>query len=166
MKATKYEMLEAYRAMRKKEREITDPQAMESIIERAVVCPLAMADNNIPYVVPVNFGYENGCLYIHSATEGKKIDIIRQNNRVCFEVEADLEMVRGDTACKWSMRYRSVIGWGRAFLVEGSEAKRAALDIIMRHYSGGSHEYPEKNVDKVAIIRVEIDSMTGKHSGH
>jgi nitroimidazol reductase NimA-like FMN-containing flavoprotein (pyridoxamine 5'-phosphate oxidase superfamily) len=152
--------------MRKKEREITDPGEVEFVIKRAIVCRIALSDNNVPYLVPVNFGYQDGCLYIHTAGEGMKIDIIRRNNRVCFEMEADLELTKGPTACKWGMRYSSVIGFGRASLVEGSEEKRAALDIIMRHYSGDSHDYSEKLVDKVAIIRVEIDTMTGKQSGY
>ncbi|MDP6099867.1 MAG: pyridoxamine 5'-phosphate oxidase family protein [Dehalococcoidia bacterium] len=152
--------------MRKKEREITDPAEMESIIKRAIVCRIALSDNDVPYMVPVNFGYQDGCLFIHTAREGMKIDIIRRNNRVCFGVEADLELTEGATACKWGMRYRSVIGFGIASFVEGSEDKRAALDIIMRHYSSDSHEYSEKLVKKVAIIRVEIDTMAGKQSGY
>ena len=151
--------------MRKKERELTDPGEVESVIKRAVVCRIALSDNNVPYLVPVNFGYQDGCLYIHTAMEGMKIDIIRRNDRVCFEVEADLELTKGAMACKWGMRYRSVIGFGRASLVEDSEGKRAALDIIMRHYSDDPHEYSEKLMEKVAIIRVEIDTMTGKQSG-
>lgn len=130
------------------------------------MCRIALADGGAPYVVPVNFGYQDGCLYFHSDREGKKMDILRRNSRVCFEVDIDQELVRRKTACQWGMRYRSVIGFGRAFFVEGREEKRAALDIIMQHYSDGPFQYDEKQVDEVAIVRVEIDSMTGKQAGY
>lgn len=152
--------------MRKADREINDESELESILRKAIVCRIAFADSNEPYVVPVNFGFEGRCLYFHSAPEGRKIDIIRRNNRVCFEVDVDHELVKGKTACKWGMRYRSVIGFGRAFLVEDLAGKRRALDVIMLHYSGELHEYPDDEVEGVAIVRVEIDSMTGKQSGY
>ncbi len=130
------------------------------------MCRIGLAESNNPYIVPVNFGYEDGCLYIHSAKEGRKIDILRLNNKVCFEVDIDHDLVRAESACKWSMRYRSVIGFGRAFFVDDFEEKRKALDIIMQHYSNNSYEYSENLVEKAAIIRIEIDSMTGKRSGY
>ena len=79
--------------MRKKEREITDIGEIEKIIRKATVCRLGLALNDVPYVVPLSFGYADKTLYLHGAKEGKKLDIIRQNNRVCFEVDVDSEVV-------------------------------------------------------------------------
>ena len=153
--------------MRKKEREIKDKTLMESILERATVCRVGLSENNVPYIVPVNFGYRDNCLYFHSAKEGKKIDMIRGNNKVCFEIDIDSEVVKGENACRWTMKYYSIIGFGRAFFVEGFEEKRKALDIVMEHYAGkSSFEYSEEAVDKAAIIKVEIESMTGKKLGY
>ena len=140
---------------------------MESIIRRAPVCRIGLSEDNIPYVVPLNFGYKDNFLYFHSAKEGKKIDMIRKNNHICFEVDIEHEPVQGEDPCDWSMKYRSVIGFGKAFLVEDHGEKRRALDIISEHYTGKqSFEYPENSVNNLAIIKVKIESMTGKKSGY
>ncbi|MEA1964472.1 MAG: pyridoxamine 5'-phosphate oxidase family protein [Candidatus Aerophobetes bacterium] len=153
--------------MRRKGKEIKDKNAIESIIKRATVCRIALSENNVPYIVPLSFGYKDNCLYFHSAKEGKKIDIIKKNNNLCFEFDIENELVKAEDACNWDMKYYSVIGCGKAFLVEDFEEKREALDIIMEHYSGkSSFEYPEKTVSNVAIIKVKIESMSGKKSGY
>ena len=153
--------------MRKKEKEIKDKRVIESIIKRSTVCRIGLSGDNVPYVVPLNFGYKDNTLYFHSAKEGRKIDMIRKNKNVCFEIDIDTELLEGESPCKWSTKYYSIIGFGEAFLVEDLEEKREALDIIMEHYSGkSSFEYPEKPMDTVAIIKVKIESMTGKKSGY
>ena len=109
----------------------------------------------------------NNFLYFHSAKEGRKIDMIRKNNTVCFEIDVDTKLLKAEQPCKWSIKYYSVIGFGKAFLVEDLEEKREALDIIMEHYSGkSSFEYPEESVNNVIIIKVRIEGMTGKKSGY
>ncbi|MFQ5891627.1 MAG: pyridoxamine 5'-phosphate oxidase family protein [Candidatus Methanofastidiosia archaeon] len=152
--------------MRRKDKEIKDKNVIESIIKKATVCRIALSKNNIPYIVPVIFGYKDNCLYIHSATKGKKIDIIKKNNNICFELDVDKELIESQTPCKWSMKYYSVIGFGKAFFIDGFEEKRRALNIIMKHYSGNSHEFPENSIKDTAIIKVEIESMTGKKFGY
>jgi len=151
--------------MRRKEKEIQDRAEIETVIRKAEVCRLGLSMDNRPYIVPLNFGFEGNCLYFHTAREGKKIDMIRQNNAVCFEMEADGHLVRSENPCDWSMKYRSVVGYGTASLLTDAEKKRRALDVIMEHYSGRPGEYPDNLVDRLAIIKVEIDSMTGKRSG-
>jgi hypothetical protein len=151
--------------MRRHEQEITDRQAVEEILQKAVVCRIGLADDNTPYIVPVCFGYEDGSLYLHSSPHGHKIDIIQHNNNVCFEVDVDVEMIPAPEACKWSVKYRSVIGFGKASVIENEEEKIRALNIIMEHYSGRSaHEYSPHSLEKAAIIRIQIQSMTGKSS--
>ena len=152
--------------MRREDKEIKDKKEIESIIERATVCRVAFSENDVPYIVPLNFGYKDDCLYFHSAPEGKKIEIIRQNNQVCFEVDIDQEVVKSETPCNWQMKYRSVIGFGKAFFVDHPEEKRRALSIIVEHYSGDLSEYSEDAINNVAIVKVEIESMTGKKSGY
>jgi len=153
--------------MRRKEQEILDHAELEAILHRATVCRLGLAVGDAPYVVPVSFGYQEGCLYFHSAPEGKKIEMLRQNPRVCFEVDVDEELVRKGTPCAWSIRYRSVIGWGRAAFLATEEEKRRALDVIMVHYGGATPgNYTAKALREVAVIRVAIEEMTGKKSGY
>jgi len=152
--------------MRRKDKEIKDKDVIESIIKRATVCRIGLSESNVPYIIPLVFGYKDNCLYFHSAPKGRKIDIIKQNNNVCFELDVDCELVKSEDPCNWDMKYYSVIGFGKAFLIDDTEGKRKALDIIMEHYSSNSHEYPVNEINKVAIIKVKIDSMTGKKSGY
>jgi nitroimidazol reductase NimA-like FMN-containing flavoprotein (pyridoxamine 5'-phosphate oxidase superfamily) len=153
--------------MRRKEQEIRSHAELEAILHRATVCRLGLAVGNEPYVVPVSFGYQDGCLYVHSSPEGKKIEMLRQNPRVCFEVDVEEELVRKDTPCAWSIRYRSVIGWGRAAFLTAEEEKRRALDVIMAHYGGAvPGNYTEKGLREVTVLRIEIAGMTGKKSGY
>lgn len=143
-----------------------DKNTIESIIRQASVCRIALSDDAQPYVVPVCFGYEDNTLYFHSSRKGRKLDILRKNNAVCFEFDIDHEIVRSGGACEWSIKYRSVIGFGRAFFVEDLEEKKRALDIIVGQYSGRPCEYPEATLRNTAVVKVEIQSMTGKVSGY
>jgi nitroimidazol reductase NimA-like FMN-containing flavoprotein (pyridoxamine 5'-phosphate oxidase superfamily) len=153
--------------MRRKEKKITDIKEIEAIIQEAAVCRLGLAVDNTPYVVPVNFGYEDNCLYIHCANVGRKLDMIKQNNTVCFEMDIDTEIKEGgQSACNWSTTFRSVIGYGKAFFVEESGQKKKSLDIIMRHYSGKtSFEYEKDALENVVIIKIIITHLSGKKSG-
>lgn len=148
--------------MRRDDKEIRDKEEIESIIERATVCRIGLSEDGVPYVIPVNFGYKDNRLYFHSATQGRKIDILRRNNNVCFEMDIDHELVKSETPCNWTMKYRSVIGFGKAFFVDDFKGKTEALKIIMHHYSDGSYEFSENQMKDVAIIRIEIDSIIGK----
>jgi uncharacterized protein len=149
--------------MRKTEREIRDRAEIESIIQQAQVCRVGLSDGNIPYIVPMNFGYKDNCLYFHCAAEGKKLDIIRQNSEVCFEIDIDVQIIKStERICKWGTRYRSVIGFGKAFVVEKWREKAAALNTITQHYGANYHDFSEKEVEKLSIIKIEITSMTGK----
>ncbi len=154
--------------MRRKDKEIKDKMEIKSILDMAKVCRIGLSLNDIPYVVPVNFGYHEDCLYFHSAPEGKKIEIIEQNNNVCFEVETDIDLIKSsETPCSGTMKYKSVIGYGKASFIADLEKKREALNIIVGHYlPGNSFEFKEESLNKVKIVKIEISSMTGKKSGH
>ena len=151
--------------MRRNDKEITDRTEIESIILRSSVCRLALADQHQPYIVPLCFGYGDRKLYFHSAGSGKKLEIIKKNNRVCFEFDIDCEVITSDKACDWGMKYKSVIGFGTASFIEDFDSKCRALDIIMRQYSDRSFSYPENKVKNTVVIQVEITHMTGKQSG-
>ena len=152
--------------MRRNDREIADVTPIEDIIRNSLVCRLGMCRNDQPYVVPLCFAYSDNTLYFHSAREGLKLEILQQNPKVCVEFDIDQEVIQSNNPCKWSMQYRSVIGFGRASLVEDFEEKKKGLDAIMKHYSGESFEYVEPAIDSICIIKVEIESITGKKSGY
>ncbi len=151
--------------MRRNDKQINDVAVIDDILRRAVVCRLGLCDGRRPYVVPVSFGFADNALYFHTAGEGQKVDILRRNSNVCFEVEVDCEVVKADKACDWGMNYKSVIGFGTAVFIEEVALKRKGLDVIMRQYSSGSFEYPAKAIEGIAIVKIEIESMTGKQSG-
>jgi nitroimidazol reductase NimA-like FMN-containing flavoprotein (pyridoxamine 5'-phosphate oxidase superfamily) len=150
--------------MRRKEKEITDQTEIESIIKQSQVCRLAMVDGDVPYLVPLCFGFRDGVLYFHSAREGKKLDILRQNNSVCFEFDVVSGLSTAKTACDWGINYRSVIGFGKAVILESPEEKRSALEIITEQYADKDYQLTDGAVEETLVIKVDIESMTGKSS--
>lgn len=151
--------------MRKANLEIKDEEVLKEILSGAIICRLAMMDGDQPYIVPVNYGYRDGCIYMHSAPEGKKIDLLRLNNKVCFEVEDTMEIVKGDRACDWTTSYRSVIGYGITEILSDDESKQTGLEVIMAQH-GAPHltEFNRKNMGRMVILKLKITSLTGKHS--
>jgi nitroimidazol reductase NimA-like FMN-containing flavoprotein (pyridoxamine 5'-phosphate oxidase superfamily) len=153
--------------MRGKEKEVSDREAVEAILQRAQVCHIAFSKDDMPYIAPMIFGYRDSIVYVHSAPEGKKIELLKANPNVCFEVDEDRELVKAEKACDWGMRYRSVIGFGRARIIEDIADIRKALDVIMEHYSPGeTYEYPSSMLERMAVIRIDLDSVSVKHSDY
>jgi nitroimidazol reductase NimA-like FMN-containing flavoprotein (pyridoxamine 5'-phosphate oxidase superfamily) len=153
--------------MRRKEKEVSDREAVEAILQRAQVCRIAFSKDDIPYIAPMIFGYKDSTVYLHSAPEGKKIDMLRANPNVCFEVDVDQELVKAETACDWGMKYRSVIAFGKAHIIEDAADMKKALDIIMGHYSPGvTYDYPSSMLEHMAVIRIDLDSVSVKHSDY
>jgi nitroimidazol reductase NimA-like FMN-containing flavoprotein (pyridoxamine 5'-phosphate oxidase superfamily) len=150
--------------MRRRDREMTDAAALAAVLQRAQVCHLAMCDGDQPYVVPMNFGHQQGVLYFHSAREGRKLDVLRRNPRVCFACHTDFELVLADHGAGCTTRYQSVIGFGTARIVDDLEAKKAAYAVIMRHYTDRPFTLPPAALDKSLIIQVTVDHITGKRS--
>lgn len=152
--------------MRRKEKEITGIDEIEAIISRCDVCRIALADNNMPYIVTMNFGYSGGDdkkLFFHSACDGKKIDMIRKNNFVCFEMDTDHNLKSSMKACDFSMKFSSVVGWGNIFIVNDYEEKREGLNSIMQHYtSQTSFTYSPHVLSKTTVLKLAIKTMTGK----
>lgn len=148
--------------MRRSDREITDRSEIDDIIRQCQVCRLGLTDGVEPYVVPLSFGYDGRALYFHCAGEGRKLDILRKNSRVCFEFDILDGLVTGDAACQWGMAYRSVIGAGLGHIIEEPDERRQALAILMKQYANAEFTFPDAAVDSVAVIRVDITSVSGK----
>jgi nitroimidazol reductase NimA-like FMN-containing flavoprotein (pyridoxamine 5'-phosphate oxidase superfamily) len=155
--------------LRRSDREITDRNEIIEIIEKADVCRLAFADGDIPYIVAMNYGIdadEPVTLYFHCANEGKKLDIMAKNNMVCFQVDIDHELVKAEQACGWGMKYRSVVGTGKAELVLHEAERVKALNLIMKHYSGvDAFPYEAKYFTATTIFKVTLSGLSGKKRG-
>jgi hypothetical protein len=152
--------------MRRKDREITDRAEMESLLREATVCRIAMTDGKEPYVVPLCFGYDNGSIYFHSALEGKKITILAGNPRCCIEVDECGGPLPDKNPCSWEFRYKSVVCTGVAQILEDPAEKRNGLNCIMQQYGAGEYPFTDKELERVCVIRVAIQEMTGKKYGY
>ena len=148
--------------MRRNKDEITDRTAIDAIIRGCRVCRLGLSDGEEPYIVPLCFGYDGRVLYFHSAPEGRKINILRKNNRVCVEFDIPGEMKEAEQGCKWGIKYRSVIGFGTAEIVDDQETKQKALKILLAQYSDKEYTFPDEVVTKTAIIKAIIAQISGK----
>jgi nitroimidazol reductase NimA-like FMN-containing flavoprotein (pyridoxamine 5'-phosphate oxidase superfamily) len=152
--------------MRRKERAISDNDIIEEIIMKADVCRIAIANNNIPYIVTMNFGYLGGAdklIYFHCANEGRKLEMIRKNSLVCFQMDVDHEISKGEKGCDWGMKYKSVVGYGDISIITDYETKKTGLTCIMSHY-GGDKEFlfDGDMIIKTTILRLDIKEIIGK----
>lgn len=151
--------------MRRKDKEITSLEWMESVLQEAEYFELAMCRGNEPYVLPMNFGYAPGFIIVHGARAGQKIDILRENPNVAFNAVAGAEIIRCETdPSEFSMSFRSVSGTGTAEFIEDTAEKRAALQILMKHYDGPLSPMPDSVLLRTSVIKIKILSMQGKNS--
>ena len=138
---------------------------IEAIIRKASVCRLGMLDGETPYIVPLCFGYRDDTLYFHGSMKSRKAELIQKHPKVGFEFDILAEPLSAEDPCDWDMRYQSVIGFGKACVVEVAEEKRRALEIITAQYAKGSYSFTEPKLKATMVIKVTIDTMTGKQSG-
>jgi len=150
--------------MRRTEKEIEDQNVIHKILSESMLCRIGLFDVEYPYVVPVNYGFKNNTLFVHCAPHGKKIDLIRKNNKVCFEIEASYKIVEDEKSCNWTTRYRSVIGYGDIEIITDFEEKKKGLDVIMIQHGKTENKYSDKLVNRMIILKLNIISATGKQS--
>lgn len=151
--------------MRRNDKEITEQQEMDQIMEKAQVCRLAVSYRDMPYIIPMNYGYSNRVLYFHSAVEGLKLSILRENPQASFEVDINSQIVPSERGCNWTMWYQSVVGFGEVEFIEDLESKREGLKIIMQHYTDEKAVFEDKELAGVTLFKLKINTMTGKKSG-
>ncbi len=145
----------------------TDHENARQVIDKCDACYLGMVDQDgNPYVLPFNFGYENETIYLHSAQEGKKIDILKSRPQVCVTFSTDHQLFhRHETmACSYGMRYRSVLAHGKTIFVEDYDEKVKIMNIIMRKYTGRDFPYNAPAINNVAIYKVVIEKIETKIS--
>ena len=155
--------------MRRQEREVTDPQQIRALIAACACCRLGFYDEGEVYIVPLHFGYEERdgrrLFYFHGAREGRKMALIRQQPLVGFELDIHHAILEGDTACRYSAAFESIIGTGRVSLMEEREEKRRALRVLMRHQTGRDDwDFSDAMVDGTAVFRMDVQKLSCKAS--
>lgn len=153
--------------MRRKDREITDLNKIEEVISSCHCCRLGFNDEGQVYIVPLNFGYfkEDGkyIFYFHGAKEGRKIDIIKKNPYVGFELDTNYKLQSADIACNYSAAFQSVIGNGIVAFVENMEEKKKGLIAIMKHNTGKSDwNFNDKMLDTVCVFKLIVNELSCK----
>lgn len=145
--------------MRRKDRERTDAAFFDEVLAAAEEIFLALQNGDFPYCLPVNFARDGQRLYIHCAHEGLKLDCVRRDSNVAFSCAVGVEIDRENA----STYYKSVCGTGRAQVVEDMAEKQHALDCIGARYAARCpRPTPKATARRVAILRIDILSMTGK----
>jgi len=151
--------------VRRRDKEITDREEINAIIRAADVCRLAFARDNEPYLVPVSFGFDGSAVFFHTAPRGRKLEFIEANKRVCFELEANVELrEHEDDACAWTFEFESVIGYGTVVELTSNDEKTGGLNQIMRHYSDRDWVIEATAAATTRVWKIDIESLTGKRS--
>jgi len=154
--------------MKRKDKEIVDINEKINIIKKCKVCRIGLSENNIPYVIPLNYGYEYKnnllTLYFHSALEGKKLDIIKNNNNACFEIDCDNKLIENENACNYGYAFKSIIGFGKITILENTEEKIFGLNMIMKHQTEKdiTYNFNEEQINKVCVFKLVLDEFSGK----
>ena len=155
------------REMKRKDREVTDFQELIKIIEHCDVIRLGLPDKDGVYVVPMNFGYEvcgdKLFFYLHSASEGRKIDLMKNCPDIGFELDGKMEIRPADKACSWGAAFESVIGTGHISFLETAEEKQHALTCLMKKYGyDGVPDFQPEKIKRIVVIKLEVQAMSGK----
>lgn len=151
--------------MRRKDREVTEFAEIVKIMEKCDVCRLALHDKEYPYILPLNFGMEiknnQVILYFHGALEGKKYQLMEQNNRASFEMDCEHRLVTREKEGSCTMEYESVIGRGILEYVP-EEEKLDALMCLMRHYHKEEFSFRKEVMPQTKVFRMIVQEMNGK----
>lgn len=153
--------------MRRSDRQVKAPERIKEIIGACDCCRLGFYDQGSVYIIPLNFAFKESegkqYLYFHSALKGRKIDLLRENPRVGFEMDTGHRLQPGEKACNYSYGFQSVIGTGKAELITDTEEKKAALSLLMDHYAPNRlWQFTDKEAGAVEVIRVEVMELTCK----
>lgn len=153
--------------MTRRELEISEPEKIREILDKSLVLHLGLVDDGMPYIVPMNYGYtmDDGKLtiYLHGAAKGYKLDVIRKNPVCCFEMECEVVPFEGAVACQYGTSYSSLMGRGKAVIVEDVAEKIEAMKLLMKTQTGKDFAFTDRLVSIVSVIRIDVDIYTAKH---
>jgi len=147
---------------------INDIVEIEKIIRSCRTCFLGLSDSeNQPYVIPMNFGYADQTIYLHSGQSGKKWEMMKSNPKACitFCQNDDLAFQDEQVACSWRVKSRSVIAEGTIEFIDDYDEKYATLKIFMKQYSPKEFEFKAPAVKNVGVYKMKIVKLTAKEFG-
>lgn len=146
---------------------IKDRAEIEEIIKVSKTCFLAMSDNNIPYVLPMNFALDGECVILHSAQEGRMWETIKKNQKVCINWTLGEELAYQDeqVGCSYRVKSKSAIVEGSVEFIEDFDEKYRCLGLLMGQYSKREFKFGTPAVKNVGVFKVSIDNITGKQFG-
>jgi len=147
---------------------ITDKQEIENIIASCNICFVGFVElDGTPYVIPMNFGYANNEIILHSGPEGKHLRLLEKNNRVCvtFSTGSKIVYQHQDVACSYSMDSRSVLCKGSVTFIEDMAEKETTMNLLMKNYTDREFKYSKPALMNVKIWRVTVDEITAKAFG-
>ncbi|MDR0837217.1 MAG: pyridoxamine 5'-phosphate oxidase family protein [Propionibacteriaceae bacterium] len=156
--------------MRRADREVTSPDELSAILDRASIGHLGVQDAGGVYVVPLHFGHEIGVdgvfrVYMHCAAgAGRKLDAIAANPRVCFEADTFISLTgESGPVCMLGAEFESVIGWGDArVLADPTERRHGCAVLVDKFAPGRGAELPLELMRGVDIIEVRLETLSGK----
>ena len=138
-----------------------DERVIAEILSEGEVLHLALKDADGIYSVPVNYGFKDGAIYIHSSKTGRKISALALGEEVGFSILAEHKVESAEKPCKWGCAFRSVIGCGVPRIMEEHE-KVNALNIIMKQYSGKQWDIDTASATAVAVVQIMITSSSAR----
>lgn len=154
------------KGMTRRELEVTDQKEIIRILDKCKVLHLGLVDGDEPYVVAMNYGYtmeeDNLTLYLHAATAGHKLDLIKANPKVFFEIDCDVIPFEGKVACQYGTSYSSIMGRGRAEIIEDAEEKKQIMSVFMKSQTGQDFTFQDKLVSIVSVIKIQVSEYTAK----
>lgn len=154
----------------RRELEVTDKDEIVKILDTCQIVHVAMVDNGMPYLVPLNYGYvlegDQLVLYMHGGLHGRKIDVMRRNPNVFFEMNCEVVPFDGNVACQYGTSYSSIMGSGTVEILDDVEAKKAGLTLFMKSQTGRDFEFTDKMVSAVNVMKITVKEFTAKHRPH
>ncbi len=158
--------MEPGKGLTRREFEITDMDEILSILDKCRIVHIGMIDGDEPYVVPLNYGYtmEEGklTLYLHGATEGRKLNVMRANPKVFFEMNCEVTPFEGKLACQYGTAYACLMGRGTAEVLEDIEAKKKGLSLFMKTQTGKDFEFTDGMISTVSVMKIHVSEFTAK----
>ena len=152
--------------MTRREREVKDPAKILEILDTSKVLHLGLVDEGVPYVVPMNYGYEMNdgdlTIYLHSAVKGYKLDVIRKNPICSFEMECGIQPFEGKLPCTYGIAYSSLMGRGKVEIVEDVALKEKAMTVLMKTQTGKDFQFNQRLVSIVTVLRIVTRDYTAK----
>ena len=146
---------------------IEDRKEIDAIIKQCKTCYVAMSDNDIPYVLPLNFGIAGDQVILHSAQHGRMWETIQKNPKVCIIWTLGEELAWQDerVGCSYRVQSKSVMVEGTAQIIEDDAEKERLFKQFMTQYSDLPFKFNAPAIRNVGLMLVPFTKLTAKVFG-